>query len=227
MTGRMGRRASRRRRALLVLRRPGAPSRRSPTANRRRSAREQPRKSTTSITSAHSPRSSRRSRRTRRTRRRYRGLAIALWLSITFRRGNMTVDDYLGPRQPSRTRRRHRRPRRPPPRFERRIDQALALARKRVEANPRDADAHYQIGAAVGLRASYIATIEGSAVGGVPRRARGVRRARKSAQSRSAPQGRRSHRRHVSLHRLGARAAAALGRPIWRDSAAARSAASG
>src|SRR5260370_14225208 len=25
----------------------------------------------------------------------YRGLASALWLSITFRRGNMTVDDYL------------------------------------------------------------------------------------------------------------------------------------
>jgi len=35
----------------------------------------------------------------------YRGLATGLWLSITFRRGNMTVDDYLGratrpPRQP-------------------------------------------------------------------------------------------------------------------------------
>src|SRR5579862_7796041 len=26
----------------------------------------------------------------------YRGLATALWLSITFRRGNMTVDDYIG-----------------------------------------------------------------------------------------------------------------------------------
>src|SRR5258707_8688181 len=26
----------------------------------------------------------------------YRGLASTLWLSITFRRGNMTVDDYLG-----------------------------------------------------------------------------------------------------------------------------------
>src|SRR5712691_4435402 len=26
----------------------------------------------------------------------YRGVATALWLSITFRRGNMTVDDYLG-----------------------------------------------------------------------------------------------------------------------------------
>src|SRR5258708_32937969 len=26
----------------------------------------------------------------------YRGLASSLWLSITFRRGNRTVDDYLG-----------------------------------------------------------------------------------------------------------------------------------
>src|SRR5438034_11825087 len=26
----------------------------------------------------------------------YRGLATSLWLSITFTRGNMTVDDYLG-----------------------------------------------------------------------------------------------------------------------------------
>src|SRR5476649_451570 len=32
----------------------------------------------------------------------YRGLAVSLWLSITFRRGNMTVDDYLGrPNRPS------------------------------------------------------------------------------------------------------------------------------
>src|SRR3954468_23425232 len=32
----------------------------------------------------------------------YRGLAVSLWLSITFRRGNMTVDDYLGrPNRPT------------------------------------------------------------------------------------------------------------------------------
>jgi tetratricopeptide (TPR) repeat protein len=95
----------------------------------------------------------------------YRGLATALWLSITFRRGNMTVDDYLG------------RPNRPitvllpnPPAetvagFKDAIDHAIAIARKRLEANPRDADAHYQLGAAVGLRASYTATVEGSILG--------------------------------------------------------------
>src|SRR5262245_12483388 len=84
----------------------------------------------------------------------YRGLATALWLSITFRRGNMTVDDYLGrvskpsvPQAPA------------PPEtvaaFNQAVDQAIKLARTRVAANPKDADAHYQLGAAVGLRASY------------------------------------------------------------------------
>ena len=36
---------------------------------------------------------------------------------------------------------------------------------QRIAANPRDADAHYQLGAAVGLRASYTATVEGSVLG--------------------------------------------------------------
>jgi tetratricopeptide (TPR) repeat protein len=91
----------------------------------------------------------------------YRGLASGLWLSITFRRGNMTVDDYVG---------RVNRPTvsmpPPPPEtaaaFFDAIDHAVALARTRIAANPRDADAHYQLGAAIGLRASYIATVEGS-----------------------------------------------------------------
>ena len=93
-----------------------------------------------------------------------RGVAMALWLSIAYRRGSMTVDDYLG-----RVNRTNAPPKPPPPEtaaaFRDAIDRALALARKRVEANPRDADAHYQIGSAVGLRASYVATVEGSALG--------------------------------------------------------------
>jgi len=95
----------------------------------------------------------------------YRGLASSLWLSITFRRGNMTVDDYLG------------RPNKPnanqlptPPAetvngFREAIEKAIALARQRIATNPKDADAHYQLGAAVGLRASYTATVEGSVAG--------------------------------------------------------------
>src|SRR3954471_20819164 len=92
----------------------------------------------------------------------YRGLASSLWLSITYRRGNMTVDDYLGrPNKPNTN---------PLPTaapdavagFFEAIDKATALARQRIAQNPKDADAHYQLGAAVGLRASYTATVDGS-----------------------------------------------------------------
>jgi tetratricopeptide (TPR) repeat protein len=93
----------------------------------------------------------------------YRGLASALWLSITFRRGNMTVDDYLG----GVSRARSTAP--PPPgdvaaAFNDALEHALALAKARVAANPRDASAHYELGAAIGLRASYIATVDNSVV---------------------------------------------------------------
>jgi tetratricopeptide (TPR) repeat protein len=94
----------------------------------------------------------------------YRGLATTYWLSITFTRGNMTVDDYLG------------RPTKPNPglapappetvaAFREAIDKAIAIARQRLAANAKDADAHYQLGAAVGLRASYTATVDGSMTG--------------------------------------------------------------
>src|SRR5580765_6452507 len=77
----------------------------------------------------------------------YRGLASALWLGITFRRGNMTVDEYLG-----RVNRTKQAPAPPPAEdaaaFQEALAKAVALARKRLEANPRDLDAHYQLGAA-------------------------------------------------------------------------------
>src|SRR5213594_2808064 len=61
----------------------------------------------------------------------YRGLATGLWLSITFRRGNMTVDDYLG-----RTVTKPNAAATPPPpadvaaAFRDALDRAIALARK-------------------------------------------------------------------------------------------------
>jgi tetratricopeptide (TPR) repeat protein len=95
----------------------------------------------------------------------YRGLATTLWLSVTFRRGNMTVDDYLGgaAAKPGGTWT-------PPPAdtvaaFRDAIDRALAISRDRLAKNPKDAEAHYQVGAAVGLRASYSATVDGSVMG--------------------------------------------------------------
>src|SRR6478735_4254698 len=79
----------------------------------------------------------------------YRGLASSFWLSITFRRGNMTVDDYLGrPNKPNA----NPLPNPPPDAvagFKVAIDKATALARARIAQNPKDADAHYQLGAAV------------------------------------------------------------------------------
>src|SRR6185312_6334198 len=94
----------------------------------------------------------------------YRGLASALWLSITFHRGNMTVDDYLGSVSRSRS------PAPPPPAdvaaaFNDALEHATSIARARIAANPRDASAHYELGAAIGLRASYIATVDNSALG--------------------------------------------------------------
>src|SRR5256885_16426174 len=82
----------------------------------------------------------------------YRGLASGLWLSITFRRGNMTVDDYLGT-----VTRPTGQPPPPPPEtvaaFRDALDRAMALARQRIAASPRGAAGHYEMGAAVGLRA--------------------------------------------------------------------------
>src|SRR3954465_12075685 len=94
-----------------------------------------------------------------------RGLASSLWLSIPFRRGNMTVDDYLGrPNKPNAN------PLPPPPAdavtgFRDAIEKMTALARHHIVKNPKEADAHYQLGAAVGLRASYTATVDGSVMG--------------------------------------------------------------
>ena len=94
----------------------------------------------------------------------YRGLASTLWTSITFSRGMLTVDNYLG----GVTRQNVKLP--PPPPdvaagFNDALNRAVALARKRITENPRNADAQYDLGSAIGLRASYIATIEGGMLG--------------------------------------------------------------
>ena len=76
----------------------------------------------------------------------------------------MTVDDYLGGVNRTRTTA-------PPPpadvvaAFNDALEHALNLARARVAANPNDAGAHYELGAAIGLRASYMATVDNSIVG--------------------------------------------------------------
>lgn len=94
----------------------------------------------------------------------HRGLAVVPWLLISFRRGAVTVDDYLG-----RASKQNIAMREPPAdlaaRFYQHSAAALALAEQAVAARPRDAEAHYQLGAIVGLQASYVATVEGRVLG--------------------------------------------------------------
>jgi tetratricopeptide (TPR) repeat protein len=89
----------------------------------------------------------------------HRLAAATIWMQLLFAQGAVTVEDYLG-----QARARHQRP--PPPAdlataFHTHLERAAAIAERLVRANPSDPDAHFQQGAVEGLRASYVATIEG------------------------------------------------------------------
>ena len=95
----------------------------------------------------------------------HRSLASAIWLKMLFLRGAVTVDHYLGSFTRARVELRK------PPQalvdeFHSSIARAVELAEKRVAARPRDAQARYDLGAAVGLQASYTASIEGKLLAG-------------------------------------------------------------
>lgn len=89
----------------------------------------------------------------------YRLAAAAIWIKLLFDQGAITVDDYLGQARADV-------PRSPPAAglaadFREYLQRARTIAEQRVRERPRDADAHYQLGAAFGFEASYIATVEG------------------------------------------------------------------
>lgn len=95
----------------------------------------------------------------------HRALASAIWLEILFLRGAVTVDHYLG----SFSRSRVDLPKPPPDldaEFKREAAAAVALSERRVKEAPNDAAAHFALGTAVGLQASYMASVEGSLMGG-------------------------------------------------------------
>ena len=150
----------------------------------------------------------------------YRGLASALWLSITFRRGNMTVDDYMGKLS---------RPdlKLPPPpadvaaAFRDAVDQALALGRKHVAARPKDPEAHFQLGSAIGLRASYVVTVEGACSAAFGRRV-----ARMTSTTKVLELDRNAPMPGWSWARIAMSCRRSMlpidGSPTWRDLAAAR-----
>jgi tetratricopeptide (TPR) repeat protein len=95
----------------------------------------------------------------------HRALASALWLDILFRRGAVTVDHYLGSFTSANVQMNP-----PPPEldaeFKREVAKAIELAERRTAAAPADPQAHYDLGAAVGLQASYIASVEGRLLAG-------------------------------------------------------------
>jgi tetratricopeptide (TPR) repeat protein len=89
----------------------------------------------------------------------YRLAAATIWMRLLFNQGAITVDDYLGearstvsrvPPDPSLARA-----------FHDELQHALALSERTAQAHPADADAHYELGAAYGVLASYTATVEG------------------------------------------------------------------
>jgi tetratricopeptide (TPR) repeat protein len=95
----------------------------------------------------------------------HRTLALAIWLKMLFLRGAVTVDHYLGSFSRPRVDLR-----KPPPElvteFGVAVQRAIDLAEKRSAARPKDAQARYDLGAAVGLQASYTASIEGKLLAG-------------------------------------------------------------
>ena len=96
--------------------------------------------------------------------RAHRALASALWVDVLFRRGAVTVDHYLG----GITKQNINLPKPPADldaEFKRELAAAIRLAEAALARNSQDLDARYDLGAAYGIQASYIASIEGSLSG--------------------------------------------------------------
>lgn len=94
----------------------------------------------------------------------HRVLASILWQQILFARGAVTVDHYLGGFT------RDVALKSPPPdldaEFRREIATSIALAEQQTARNPDDPAPHDDLGAALGLQATYIASVDGRLLGG-------------------------------------------------------------
>jgi tetratricopeptide (TPR) repeat protein len=101
-----------------------------------------------------------------------RGHATLTWLNLLFRRGTVLVDNYLGPvskndvKIPA-----------PPSTvnasFQTHVAKAIALSEARLKRAPNDPVALFELGSALGLQASWSATVDGRVMGafGAARRA--------------------------------------------------------
>jgi len=90
----------------------------------------------------------------------HRTLATILWMHALFTRGGATIDHYLGGLTSAQIKL-------PPPppdadaEFRKHLGRAITLAEAAVKRDGRSAQARYDLGAAHGLQASYVATVEG------------------------------------------------------------------
>ncbi|MEW5982667.1 MAG: tetratricopeptide repeat protein [Acidobacteriota bacterium] len=95
----------------------------------------------------------------------YRAVANISWLNLLFRRGSVSVDDYLGSLTKP-----NLELKKPPPDldelFRTNIAKSLELAERHLRLRGTDPDAHYNVGAAVGQMAAYTATVEGRVFSG-------------------------------------------------------------
>jgi tetratricopeptide (TPR) repeat protein len=94
----------------------------------------------------------------------YRAIATVTWLNLLFRRGLVLVEHYMGPVSKENVKL-------PPPppeiarAFQENVSKSIALAEANVRRAPNDPTALYDLGTAVGLQASWTATIEGKVLG--------------------------------------------------------------
>lgn len=93
----------------------------------------------------------------------YRLAAATAWTWLLFAQGAVTVEDYLGEAQGERPKLAFAR--QPVDLFRTNLDEALRLSTAQLQQQPSDPDAHYQVGAAYSLLASYTATVEGRTTG--------------------------------------------------------------
>ncbi len=111
----------------------------------------------------------------------YRALASVTWLRLLFSRGTVLADEYLG-RIARHDVQMATVPDAVATDFERYLSKAVSLAETRMTRLPRDGRAHYDLSSALGLQASWAATVEGR----MGRAFGAARRAYKTAQRAAA-----------------------------------------
>ncbi len=94
----------------------------------------------------------------------HRARAVVTWLHIVFMRGSITVDQYMGS-MTSKDVTLDKPPATEAATFQQHAGKALALAEARVRSQPQDVEALYDVGAALGVLASYTATVDGRVSG--------------------------------------------------------------